>query len=199
MRHRVDPIRQFPGMTAAAGAILALLLVAPPLSHAQSKSTQQERNAARAGELRQQSHDNAERRLDYPYAPVTRGPVADDYFALGQQIQRLGILIQAWQNATATSGGFARPVPGLPAEGLPNREAVASVYGPDGPSEKSVRLLLEYRLMLAGNPRLTVGRVTDQGDSILGQVVTRDGSVVDEYRVDKKTGGWAPVREPPRK
>lgn len=181
---------------AQAAAMILLVAAAPP---AIAQPTQQERNTARANQLRQQARENAERRLDYPYAPVTQGPVADDYFALGQQIQRLGILIQAWQNAAATGGGFARPIAGLPAEGLPNREAVAAVYGPEGPTEKSVRLLLEYRLMLAGNPRLAVGKVTDQGDAILGQVVTRDGSVVDEYRVDKKTGGWAPVREQARK
>ncbi len=197
MQHRPRPLRRVSGK-ARAGAFLALLLAISIPAIAQAP-TQQERNTAKANQLRQQSRDNAERRLDYPYAPVTHGPVADDYFALGQQIQRLGILIQAWQNAASTGGGIARPLPGLPAEGLPNREAVAAVYGPEGPTEKSVRLLLEYRLMLAGNPRLTVGKVTDQGDSILGQVVTREGSVVDEYRVDKKTGGWSPVREQAKK
>jgi hypothetical protein len=185
--------------TAVVAAGLAILLAVTPPVSADDKPTQQDRNAARANILRQQARENAERRLDYPYAPVTHGPVADDYFALGQQIQRLGVLIQAWQNAAATGAGMARPVPGLPAEGLPTREAVAAVYGPEGPTEKSVRLLLEYRLMLAGNPRLSVGKVTDQGEGILGQVVTREGSVVDEFRVDKKTGGWTPVREQTKK
>lgn len=81
------------------------------------------------------------------------------------------------------------PVPG----GAP-LASVSSVYGPDGPTKKSVRLLLEYRLMVAGNPRLKIGEIVDHGDRVTAQVVTTDGSLVDEYVVDKKTGVWRPVR-----
>jgi len=198
VQSRAIPVRRWVSVATAGPVALALLFFAAPAA-ADDKPTQQDRNTARANNLRQQSRENAERRLDYPYSPVTQGITADDYYALGQQIQRLGVLIQAWQNAAVSGASLGRPVPFVPAEGLPTREAVISVYGPDGPTEKSVRLLLEYRLMLAGNPRLTVGKVADQGETILGQVATRDGSVVDEYRVDKKTGAWTPVREQAKK
>ena len=50
------------------------------------------------------------------------------------------------------------------------------MYGPGGPTRKSVRLLLEYRLMVAGNPRLTVGVVRDDGDKVIAQVTTAGGA-----------------------
>ena len=48
--------------------------------------------------------------------------------------------------------------------------------------------------MVAGNPRLRVGEVTAKDAAIIARVVTVDGSLVEEYAVDKRTGLWNPVR-----
>ena len=88
----------------------------------------------------------------------------------------------AWQGGAAPGLGSFMNTGSVPA------------YGPDGPTEKSVRLILEYRLMVAGNPRLKVGSVADKGDAVHATVVTPDGSLVEEYDVSKATGAWAPVR-----
>jgi len=74
---------------------------------------------------------------------------------------------------------------------------IKTVYGPDGPTVKSVRLILEYRLMVAGNPRLKVGKVTEKGEAIRAQVVTIEGALVEEYDVIRKTGEWRTVRGSP--
>ena len=48
--------------------------------------------------------------------------------------------------------------------------------------------------MVAGNPKLTVGTVNDEGDKIMAQVTTVEGSLVEQFEVDKNTGVWTPVR-----
>ena len=74
------------------------------------------------------------------------------------------------------------------------RAALVRLYGPNGPTERSVRLILEYRLMVAGNRRLTVGKIKDQGNEITAEVITVDGSLVEKYTIDKYVGEWKPVR-----
>ena len=54
--------------------------------------------------------------------------------------------------------------------------------------------MLEYRLMVLGNPRLAVGAVTDQGATIVARVVTPDGSLVEKFEIDKESGVWTPAR-----
>ena len=110
-----------------------------------------------------------------------------DLYYLSRQIERLSRYLREVSRSLATT------VPRNPAaEGAP--DDVKAVYGPEGPTARSVSLILEYQLMVAGNPRLRVGQVIDDGGEVKAQVVTGDGSLVDEYRIDKKTGTWTPVR-----
>ncbi|MCP5373403.1 MAG: hypothetical protein H6907_16875 [Hyphomicrobiales bacterium] len=155
---------------------------APTAEEMQHQRAKREREAAAA---------RAASRLGYPtvdYEPEFNRHV--DYYALGLQMRRLGALIQ--QMADPAGTGILPPAgtPMVPGGG----QGVAAVYGPDGPTEKSVRLILEYRLMVVGNPHLRVGQVRESGDAVTAQVVTADGSLVEEYSIDRKTGAWTPVR-----
>ena len=102
--------------------------------------------------------------------------------------------------ATVNNGMRVSPPPDVPlATGL-SRSAPAHLslnsYGPDGPTVKSVRLIAEYQLMKNGNKRLKLGEVKDVGDALTLDIVTLDGSLVEKYRIDKKTGDWLPVTDP---
>jgi hypothetical protein len=70
-----------------------------------------------------------------------------------------------------------------------------AVYGPKGPTLRSVRALLAYRLVLLGNDRLTAGRVYERDKRIIAEIVTvREKALVARYMIDKATGAWVPER-----
>ena len=144
--------------------------------------------AAEADAIREAAKQKAKDRIGYPdtYDMFVGGPTSSaDFYALSQQIARLAALMRVFSQSMET--GSAPGTSGLLGTGTP-------AYGPDGPTAKSVRLILEYRLMVAGNPRLKVGRVDDGKDRVMAQVVTADGSLVEEYSIDKGTGIWSPTR-----
>jgi hypothetical protein len=175
-----------------------MLVFAPSDALAQTviddKRTDAERHQDRADALRRAAQDRAQAQLGYPSLRASLPPpTAADYWALSQQIARLGAALQAL--AASAAMPVAPPMVGPPiGSGAAGDGSVASIYGPDGPTAKAVNLLLEYRLMVAGNPRLKVGKIVEEPDRILAQVVTRDGSVVEEYAVDRATGAWVPLR-----
>ena len=153
----------------------------------------QERHFERADNFRARAQYNAQTNpnLDYPFIPFQTGRSDRiDYVALTHQIQVLAAQLQALAAEAARLEQANNVTPGLE---LPN-SGDQSAYGPDGPTEKSVGVLLEYRLLVSGNPRLKVGDVSDEGENIRAQIVTQDGAVVDEYLVNKENGVWAPVR-----
>lgn len=56
-------------------------------------------------------------------------------------------------------------------------------------SADDVSYNLARMLELRGNPHLKVGKVADKNDAtILGEIVTSEGSLVERYEVDKRTG-----------
>ncbi len=156
-----------------------------------------ERKQDRAQFLRERSKAEAREQMRHRdvYGPITHSD-PDSYYALSLQIQHLAGILQAMRRADAdrrqAPSGFLPALPLIPGDQA--RVDVQSVYGPDGPTETSVRLLLEYRLLIAGNPRLKIGEVVDSGETVIAQVVTQDGSLVEEYAVDKRSGGWRPIR-----
>lgn len=191
--HRVSSILA----AAACLVIVSSGLPAAVWADGGKKQTKSERQHERAQDLRRRGTAAARSGVGYRdvYGPITTTD-PDTYYALSLQIDRLAGMINTLRQAEAQRRAASRgshpmvpPVPG----GAP-LASVSSVYGPDGPTKKSVRLLLEYRLMVAGNPRLKIGEIVDHGDRVTAQVVTTDGSLVDEYVVDKKTGVWRPVR-----
>ena len=145
-------------------------------------TTLKERHHDRARILREQSMSRARSKLGYPDVQQEEQPLSSsvDFHALGIQIQRLGKMIQRLADPAGA---------GLPGAG--SREA----FGPEGPTEKSVRVFLEYRLLVGGNPRLKVGTVRDNGKMIRAEVATQDGSIVEIYNVEKSSGIMKPIRK----
>ena len=166
--------------------------------------TFEERQHERANALRERARARAESQLGYEDAIPSARSRQIDYYALSQQISRLSAIVQrlaASMDAReqqgfipvapaglAETGSLGAQPPGAGATG------VRAVYGPDGPTEKSVQLILDYRLMVLGNPRLAVGAITDEGATIVARVVTPDGSLVEKFEIDKESGVWTPVR-----
>ena len=165
--------------------VAAATFGAAPTPAAEDSPTRTEK----ADTLRRAQEGKAERRVGYPNVQdlvISRPPDTIDFYALSQQIARLGAYLQMLAQPLAPPAPPGLAVPGAPDAG--------GMYGPHGPTAKSVRLILEYRLMVAGNPRLAVGQVREEADVVIAQVVTTDGALVEEYTVDKKSGVWTPIR-----
>ena len=141
-------------------------------------------------------------------APVAVQTIpANTFDALSQQIQRLAAAIKALgQSKNKKKRGLTPPsmimsddemnmpsgVPSITA--INSTHKLKSIYGPKGPTTKSVKLILEYRLMVADNPRLKIGEVNDHTNKVTARVETVDGSLVEQFSVDKKTGVWSTIR-----
>lgn len=118
--------------------------------------------------------------------------------------QRLRVLGEALRNAIEdATRSLSRGEDGL-SQGRGGLGALApsmrgrdlrAVYGPKGPTVRSVRALLDYRLVLLGNDRLTAGRVYERDKRIIAEVVTaREKALVTRYMINKTTGVWVPER-----
>lgn len=126
----------------------------------------------------------AQSQLGYESLPQEEFPPQQtDFDALSQQIKNLANIIErmaAEKNINGNSLLF-RGVPSGPA----HRERL---YGLAGPDVDSVSALIQYRLAISGNQNLRLGRVVDEGKSVAAAVVTRDGSLVEKYQIDKASG-----------
>jgi len=54
--------------------------------------------------------------------------------------------------------------------------------------EKNARQLVDNYLNSTNNPNLKLGKITDKGENFEAQILTKDGSLVNEILVDKNTG-----------
>lgn len=127
-----------------------------------------------------------------------------DLNAIREQLRRLGEAIRrAMDDAARTfdskpggskSGGGAPRDGGLGGLAPKVRPGeLHDVYGPGGPTVRSVRALLQYRLVLLGNQRLKAGRIYERDKRIIAEVVTaREGALVTRYMINKTTGIWVP-------
>ncbi len=194
-------------------ALLSLMCaseLAPPAAAGEILATpksSEERHNLRADIIRERAAARARAQLGlpslgtgYPGDPQQYAPNRYvDFLALGVQIARIATML----NATAGCLSGALPCqpyiypPAFPPgpQGQAAMDAavpgsLASVYGPAGPTAESVRALLTYRLVVAGNPRLVIGEVSEDEDQVVAEVVTTDGSLVERYAVDKRTGVW---------
>ena len=188
--------------------------LAPPASAGETHATprsSEERDHLRADILRERAAARARAQLGLPsfgtgYAgdPQQYAPNRYvDFLALGAQMARIATMLNATAGCLAGAlpcqpYGSPPAFPPIPSDeaaagGVPGAAppgALASVYGPAGPTADSVRALLTYRLVVAGNPRLVVGEVSEDEDQVVAEVVTTDGSLVERYTVDKRTGAW---------
>lgn len=150
-----------------------------------------EGHADRADRLRRASRNRAAAGLGYETLPVPDEATVrrDAPYSLGALISRLGVIIQHMEGERAAAEQVLPALPGIPA-GPPSSDPLRRAYGPEGPTAASVKAMLGYRLVTLGNPNLNAGAVTDAGDSVVATVMTKDGSLVATYRIDKKTGAW---------
>ena len=131
----------------------------------------------------------------------TDGPAEMDLKELKERLRVLGEAIRnAIEDVSRSVGrgqdGLARGEGGLAslAPKVRGRD-LREVYGPKGPTLRSVRALLTYRLVLLGNDRLTTGRVYERDKRIIAEIVTvREKAVVARYMIDKTTGTWVAER-----
>lgn len=60
---------------------------------------------------------------------------------------------------------------------------------------KDVKHMMEHRLAWSGNPNVKVGKVEEQDDdTIIAEIVTQEGSLVERMKVDRHTGMMQPMR-----
>jgi hypothetical protein len=133
---------------------------------------------------------------DPPAADKPAPPAGDiDVEALKEQMRKIGEIIrEAIQSATKDAGDPGNGgLGGLAPKA--NEHNVRSIYGPEGPTARSVKALLDYRLVLLGNPRLKAGQVYEKDGWIVTEVVTaKEEALVARYLVNKTTGAWVPER-----
>jgi hypothetical protein len=80
--------------------------------------------------------------------------------------------------------------PGAMGQGMMGQGAEQSDLSAD-----QVRQMMQDRLAWQGNPHLKLGDVTEKDDdTIVADVVTQDGSLVERYEIDRHTGWMSPVQ-----
>jgi hypothetical protein len=90
--------------------------------------------------------------------------------------------------------GYGMMAPGTPQSGDPCQYGAAQAAGEDL-SADDVRANLEQRLAMHGNKRLKVGDVTEtDDDTIVADIVTVDGSLVQRLEIDRHTQATRPVQ-----
>lgn len=173
----------------AAALVCGSFTVTSPTA-AEDNRTFKERKHDRAKQVRRDSAARARSLLGRDALPEQDDNVqAIDFYSLSLQIQRLGAVLQAMAHANREQ---PTGLPGLPG---PLAGSQRDLYGPSGPTVKSVSALLNYRLTVLGNPRLGLGRVTESDESVMAEIVTvKEGTVVEQYVIDKRTGAWDAVR-----
>ena len=157
-----------------------------------------EERLERADQNREEARVRAESQLGYPYVFRDSRDRHVDFLSLAAQISALSRLID--QMAVTGAGSQIAPPPTVPLAAGLARSAPSTLtreaYGPEGPTIKSVRLIAEYQLLKNGNKRLKLGDVKDLGDTLSVDIITQDGSLVERYSINKKTGNWLPVEDP---
>ena len=66
---------------------------------------------------------------------------------------------------------------------------------PQDLSADDVKHMIEHQLAWQGNPNVKVGNVQEKDDdTIVAEIVTQDGSLVQKFEVDRHTGWMQPVQ-----
>ena len=61
-------------------------------------------------------------------------------------------------------------------------------------SKEEATKLLEHYVQSTDNPNLKLGKVTEDKNNFVGEITTKEGSLVDKILVNKKTGWMRPAR-----
>ena len=107
-------------------------------------------------------------------------------------------------SGTGPGSGMMGPVPGMApgmgtgmGMGFGPGPMMALVWPQTLPKDlgiEDVRRLFEHRLAWHGNDRLKLGAVTEKdADTIVAEIVTVDGSLVQRFEIDRHTGWMRPA------
>lgn len=110
-----------------------------------------------------------------------------DYRTLQKQIAELARLVGQLRHQLEEPDVSHPPILGL------SMDTDRIEVGPKGATVALVEAYFRYRLLVTDNPRLKLGPIGDKGSEIEVEILTVDGSLVDRYRVDKRTGVVEPV------
>lgn len=62
-------------------------------------------------------------------------------------------------------------------------------------SAADVKHMMQHRLAWNGNPNVKLGKVEEKdGDTIIAEIVTKDGSIIQRLEVDRHTGRMRPAK-----
>jgi len=149
-----------------------------------------ERQAIHSNIVRERAKANAQTNLNYEYVYNNSG--ISNQVLLGQQIAQLASMTSSLANQIAQQASSDLVYgPQLSIAPVVNSSTpVTNIYGPTGVNVKTVRTLLNYRLMIAGNPNIKAGKVHDNAKYVLVELVTLNGSLVGKYQVSKENGQW---------
>ena len=172
------------------GSIFVLTLALPGGAQATDAHFEDERDHARANIIRERAVERSKRALQpefYLYNDSQQTEI--DYYSLSQQIDRLGAAIRQMGDAAARAKQSMQETSGVMPYVHPGN--FHRLYGPQGPTVRSVKALLEHRLVVAGNPRVKAGRVISDAETVTAEVVTaKEGALVEKFTIDKSTGIW---------
>ena len=169
-----------------------LFLTSIPQGFGQPNDARFQRNLnnQRANILRQRSVQRSQAALQPRlniYNDTQRGQV--DFYSLSNQIEQLGALIRYMGDVAAIENQSMQESGGIIPYVHPGN--VNQLYGPNGPTVRSVKALLAHRLVVAGNPRLKAGRIISNETTVTAEVMTaKEGSLVEKFTIDKSTGVW---------
>ncbi len=172
------------------GSILVLALALPGGTQANDAHVEDERDHEMANIIRERAVERSKRALQpefYLYDDSQRREI--DFYSLSQQIDRLGAVIRQMGDAAARAKQSMQETSGVMPYVHPGN--FHRLYGPQGPTVRSVKALLEHRLVVAGNPRVKAGRVISDAETVTAEVVTaKEGALVEKFSIDKSTGIW---------
>ena len=115
--------------------------------------------------------------------------------------QGTGMMMCPMMGSGMTGSGMMGPMMGQgmmgPGMGMTGPGMMGSMSGAPGEAQLSkddVKANVERWLAMQGNPRLKVGDVTEQSDTVTADIVTIDNSLVQRLAVDRRTGMMRPVQ-----
>lgn len=83
--------------------------------------------------------------------------------------------------------------PGMTGPGMRGQDMVQPLR--QDLSTEDVKHMIEHRLTWQGNPNLKLGKVEEKdADTIVAEIVTTDGSVVQRFQVNRHTGWMQPAQ-----
>lgn len=115
--------------------------------------------------------------------PGMTSPAMMGHGMMGHHMMGHGMRSMMQQMHRGTKGG------GMMGQGMMGPGHGSRVVPQRDLSSDDVRHFLEHRLAMQGNPRLKVGEINEKDDdTVVADIVTTDGALVDRFEVDRHSG-----------